>query len=214
MYRRRLDYYNTEPSAKPDRYGQVYPARFFEETIGIDGIAGDYRLPGLFTERFLLVSKANSKNIIDKLPAPSSKFMETFERVAQEKGNIHWPMFKAVWDDITVHDTQLGRLEFDRDHPPSLLNVLYGVLSGFNMDDINHYVSLSTDQLRKKDRVAWARGHDFYFPGWQTSPETVALIDKKLEEKGAREGKPFHKFIADHKGEIKSGPQDFLFRFM
>jgi hypothetical protein len=213
MYRRRLDYYNVGPRAKPDRHGQVYPARYFEEITGIEGIAGDYHLPDLIMQRFLLVDALNSKHVKSRMPTPPS-FMETFAHVAQENGNIHWPMFKSIWDDLVVHNPTLERLEFDRNHPPALLHATHGVLSGFNIDDINHFITSSTEQLCHKDRVAWARGYDFFFPGWQTSPETVALIDKKLEEKGAREGKPFYKFIADHKGEIKSGPQDFLFRFM
>lgn len=155
---------------------EFLPAHAFEQATGMTGIAFNYVLP------------------------------EELQQEHQKDGNSFFSLCR-VWDEsaqsrifglvdkvIALNPgSGLDRIALDRTRPQAVQDFLHGVLSGFNADDISHYLSLyghlttgnSAESFQKipgyEDRIRQGAlenriGHQL---GWLASSETLDTVKRQ-----------------------------------
>lgn len=212
---RSLSYYCVGPHAQPAADGETKPARFLEQRLGISGISGNYNYTPEDVAAYHDIYDRAYPYIRSTCMDDNSTFSERFQNFAGTPVGVECHgQLKKLWNDLCAKNEILMFCKVDPQNIEMLCDALDGIVSDFNLEDINYFLSMSSVERRATDTVAWAREEEFYRPGWKISPATVSMVDALLEDKGRREGNPFHKFTADHTGKITSGPREFLLRFM
>jgi hypothetical protein len=169
------------------------PARDFEFHAGIDGISAHYVFPrGIsatwydkYLEKADYASRTRKCYSFNKDHAPSLKSPDPA---------LMADMLKD-WDELAALNPGLKKVRLDRGSPMNLLNALYGVVSQFNVDDINNFLevpritgrrAVAVDNLKIHDmsqtqvKIEIAAGTQVE---WVLSPATLKKIEQALEKK-------------------------------
>jgi hypothetical protein len=154
-------------------------------------------------------------NKLDKHHNPS-KLRKSFNKAAQRRWKMeHQPPFKfqtaarirgvvedygfpegVVPDDLENINPRLENVIFNRGDIEEIYHALYGVASGFNVEDINYFLELcrkgvypavwSRSQPDIKPVAEHIEGRVRQHMEWVVSPPTLKKIKSKLDRKDAR----------------------------
>lgn len=145
------------------------PARRFATRHGFKDIAGDWRLPqGLRAqdvEAYILCLRW----ALRFAQLPPADYIARQERLL---------------DRLFTLNPQLRRLRFDRKDTRKGFDLVMGVTSGFNTDDIQHFIDGKVGYISRQD-PAYARQSDrieriFGHMEWVPAPVTMAKIEAQI----------------------------------
>jgi hypothetical protein len=141
------------------------PAIAFEKATGLNGISQTYRLPGDVTIREI-------QGLADVL-----RVMAKRGEMPQETATDHLRRVAAA---IEALNPDIVALRFDRDNPQKLFDVLLGVASAFNPQDIQYYLDGNTAFSSYSIPSYHEKILRIHGPiDWAPCPETLDLILEK-----------------------------------
>jgi hypothetical protein len=173
------------------------PARDFEFHAGIDGISAHYVFPrgisATWYDKYLEKAEYGPKT----WKCYSFNGDHTFFLKSPDPA-LMASMLKD-WDELIALNPALRKVRLDRSSPMNLVHALNGVVSQFNVDDINNFLEVprvtgrnitAVDNLKIHDmskmqvKIELAAGTQIQ---WVLSPATIKKIQQALEKKT---GKP------------------------
>lgn len=179
------------------------PAYRFEKATGLKGIAGNYKYPaGMNAVQFddawtwtfnsngttrLLPTALVGKGVPLPEVGPREEVNDYIRRLPQETQNE----FRKVWDELVALNPQLKAVRIDTADTGKLYDVINGVASGFNPNDINYYLEADSSEDSRRayfedSRRIKIEDETGARPCWIASPQTLDQICLKLEENKAR----------------------------
>ena len=140
-------------TGKSVRFSSYQPAIMFEESENISGIAHHYILPDGYDDWSLEREiDYNLRSLDDKLD---------------------------LLDDLAVLNPELLELDYDRDDYEDVKNILYGVTSAFNLDDIQFFLNSGDTPSSLKKRYVEAQAYQSALDirlHWIPAPKTLQKI--------------------------------------
>lgn len=117
-----------------------------------------------------------------------------FNHVMQTPDHPYRIRQRAVWDALVSLNPQLKNVQVGRMQGRAMYDAMMGVSSGFNVDDINHFLrraqnGFPADPAAEAQRAA-IRTRTGHYMGWVPSPETRAHVMQEI-------GLPLHPPLAD-----------------
>jgi hypothetical protein len=125
-------------------HGWKMPAHDFERESGVKGIARDYLMPEGHTmqsvgERFIGgMASVNVQNILLRYDYQVMRTL--FQKAVSGESAWENKMLKTL-DEIIELNPELQAIQYGKTSIDETYHVLCGLCSGFNPDDINHYLS-------------------------------------------------------------------------
>lgn len=167
----------------------------FEDVTGVQGVAHTYRMPGdlppLQLAEYVPTVKGAAENLVDQ-----TAFKIHMTRLGISRWDVCDPfkLFADLADKIIELNPVLASLDYDRvrDSPA----ICYGAMSGYNPEDIQHFINVRDPQRRPAyyDPDAMTTGYigelsyrcrqlfgDKVQLWWNPSPATVAHINSELD---------------------------------
>ena len=138
----------------------TFPAHEFETGTGFIGISGNWNIPGGYNDTELAVLLMDTH--FEGMPLFSTK---TYSLSIEQASNL-LDQFKAL-------NPALEDIDADRSETFDIFNIIMGVLSGFNADDIGFFV-----ERDRKKRNAEITELDFKVMRSQEKTRTAQLSDQ------------------------------------
>lgn len=145
-----------------------YPARNFEKQAGIDGISRTYKMPE--DKTMIRIAKQTGFEI--------------------GKGGTTLDHLNEIADKIIQLNPDLLEVKYSRDNPQDVRDLIFGVTSAFNPEDINYFINTNSKHevdkplpYRMAKRLIVANLYEEktgVFLTWIPSPETLNIISSKL----------------------------------
>jgi hypothetical protein len=123
----------------------------------------------------------------------TERSLRTDERLAEQfnkwVGEASTNEFRGMLDALEAlnHD-QISAIRFNRNDNQDVYNVVHGIVSGFNADDINYYINNYYDSSQEADRSRMQRAILSAIPcshsptvGWIASMPTLKKIEEQLK---------------------------------
>ena len=176
------------------------PARRFEIRTGISGIAGDYQFPEGQTatqfesrHRWQHLPEGNvpppalvESGLIATPTLPPNLPLETLTSLTPQVKEF----YVRTWDSLVELNPVLKDIKLDRTNTVELSHAIFGVSSGFNTNDINHYLEGNRSgapfgEYFNDPRFRWVTAESGARPEWIASPETLnAITEAVAAERG------------------------------
>jgi hypothetical protein len=179
------------------------PAYRFEKASGLKGIAGNYKYPGglnpvQFDDAWTWTFYSNGETqlyptaLVDRgiaLPRVGAR-EEISEYLARTPREIQ-DAFQGVLDELIALNPELKGVRVDRKNIGMVYDVINGVASGFNVNDINYYLEADNSDTARRayfedPRRLRIENETGARPCWIASPQTLDLVCLKLDERKAR----------------------------
>lgn len=150
------------------------PAVIFEEETGLTGISNQWNLP-----------RGLSYAAFEQLLFPSLQCITKENKVEQLSEPAKFYALQNVYDDLVALNPLLGKLNSMRDNPHQLKNIIFGVSSQFNLDDIIYFNTTTVDDREKPDVVSLENAIAIRTGTqvrWQPSPTTLKNILHQMRD--------------------------------
>ena len=174
------------------------PARLFELRNGVSGIAGHYQFPyGMsaaeFEETYFWKHDARP-SILNETDSPENGVKSLKGEIDEflSRGSLSFiTMMSQLWGELVQLNPILKEVKIDKTSPHQVYHALLGVTSGFNTDDINHYLRLKFSDNILPGMVARnnpviksieERTHERML--WIPAQETLEKIERQISAPG------------------------------
>ena len=178
------------------------PALRFEEITGIEGVGHTYKMPNGISMEYMekLLPGADFSLFQMKRVIPADEKLRFGWAMAAEKvASLATTMetkYQKLVDIFCDLNPDLKNVKFDRQDISACRNFIWGVTSGFNPDDIQHFLKRAHPQSaeEKQDQMMGERarlmkrcdeifGRDRCVMQWVASPATAAYIHEQLDQR-------------------------------
>lgn len=165
------------------------PAIDFEEKHGLTGIGARYNMPGDRSRAEWDINLVNTYGpplfglrIKEERPHFDAYIQEKIDDLVQD-AEQKYPQLNKLFDQFTEANPELNDLKLDRGSYKQVYGALTGVVSGYNIDDINHFTE--TQKQEDAEDSNWSESElqlseqvmeKYSFPNWRASPKTIQSI--------------------------------------
>jgi|GEM_PF-5981297 len=201
-------------SAHPYPRKQEFPARQFEQQIGISGISRNYTIPESVWDTAPLTFLQKSYGVIYMRCEDFESRVSIFNKASvlfdayrariinQKNGFIKMcDTHFALWEEIKQYNPSLINVNPEPYNLIKINDVVMGAISGFNENDIQYYISAPFNEFWGRPPFAWTDGKELFRAGWRPCQNTVNIIEEELQKKTLATGQRFKRVPLNSEGE-------------